>query len=52
MIAQGVKMFATDGLMPADAARMEANAICALFPEYAKVDIAMTYTNEYLTLSP
>src|SRR5262249_45817568 len=48
VIAQGVKMFATDGAMPADAARMEAKVISTIFPEYAKVDIAKTYTNEFL----
>jgi NitT/TauT family transport system substrate-binding protein len=52
VIVQGIKMFATDGLMPADAARMEAKAISALFPDYAKVDIAKTYTNEFITLPP
>lgn len=49
MIEQGVKRFATDGVMPDAAARMEAKAISALFPEYAKVDIAKTYTNEFVT---
>ena len=49
VIAQGIKMFATDGRMPDDAARMEAKAISVLFPEYAKVDIAKTYTNEFIT---
>ena len=48
VIAQGIKMFATDGLMPADAAQQEANAISALFPDYAKVEIAKTYTNEFV----
>ena len=48
VLAQGVKMFAADGLMPADAARLEAAAIAALFPDYAKVDIATTYTNEFV----
>jgi NitT/TauT family transport system substrate-binding protein len=48
VIAQGVKMFATDGLMPEAAARMEAKAISALFPEYARVDIARTFTNEFI----
>lgn len=48
VIEQGVKMFATDGVMPDAAARMEAKAISALFPEYAKVDIAQTYTNEFV----
>ena len=27
----------------------EAKAISALFPEYAKVDLAKTYTNEFVT---
>jgi len=48
VIEQGLKMFATDGAMPDAAARLEATAICALFPEYAKVDIARTYTNEFV----
>jgi NitT/TauT family transport system substrate-binding protein len=48
VLAQGVKMFATDGLMPDEAARMEAQAISARFPEYASVDIAKTYTNEFV----
>ena len=48
VLAQGVKMFATDGVMPDAAARAEAQAIIALFPEYAKVDLAKTYTNEFL----
>ena len=48
VIAQGMKMFATDGLMEDAAARSEAKAISALFPEYAKVDLAKTYTNEFI----
>ena len=48
VIAQGVKMFATDGRMPEAAARMEAKAISALFPEYARVEIAKTFTNEFV----
>ena len=48
VIAQGVKMFATDGLMPDAAARMEARAISALFPDYARVAIDKTFTNEFV----
>ncbi len=48
VISQGVKMFATDGVMPDSAARMEAKAIAALFPEYGQVDIGKTYTNEFI----
>jgi len=48
VMAQGVKMFATDGRMPGEAAQQEARAICTLFPEYARVDLAKTYTNEFL----
>ena len=48
VIAQGLKMFATDGVMEDAAARSEAKAISALFPEYAKVDLAKTYTNEFI----
>jgi NitT/TauT family transport system substrate-binding protein len=48
VIAQGVKMFATDGVMPDSAARMEAQALVALFPEYAQVAIAKTYTNDFI----
>ncbi len=48
VIAQGLKMFATDGVMEDAAARSEAKAIAALFPEYAKVDLATTYTNKFI----
>jgi NitT/TauT family transport system substrate-binding protein len=49
VMEQGVKMFATDGLMPAEAAKMETMVLSALFPEYAKVSVADTYTNEFVS---
>lgn len=48
VIEQGMKMFACDGLMPDAAARMEAKAIIALFPEYGGVKIETTYTNQFV----
>jgi hypothetical protein len=49
VLAQGVKMFATDGVMSDDAARAEGKVLKATFPEFAKVDLARTYTNEFVT---
>ncbi len=49
VIEQGVKMFATDGVMPEDAAKMEISVLSALFPEYAKVRVADTFTNEFVS---
>lgn len=48
VLREGVKMFATDGLMPADAARAEAEVVAAQFPEYAKVKVAETFTNRFV----
>ena len=49
VLAQGVKMFATDGKMPAEAAAMEAAAIAAQFPQYAQADLGQTFTNSFVT---
>lgn len=48
VLEQGVKMFATDGRMPAEAAAMEAKVIAAQFPQYAAVRVGETFTNEFV----
>ena len=52
VLAQGIKMFATDGTMSDAAARAEGKVLKAVFPEFAKVDLAKTYTNEFLPVKP
>ena len=47
-LEDGVKMFATDGTMPADAARAEADVIATLFPQYGSAKTELTYTNEFV----
>lgn len=48
VLRNGVKMFATDGRMPADAALAEAAVIAAQFPEYKNAKIDATYTNAFV----
>ena len=48
VLREGVKMFATDGLMPAAAARAEADVVAAQFPEYKGVRVAETFTNQFV----
>lgn len=48
VLSEGVKMFATDGLMPADAARAEAAVVAAQFPEYKSAKVAETFTNQFV----
>ncbi len=48
VLDEGVKMFATDGLMPPDAAAMEAKVVFVLFPQYKNVKIEQTFTNEFV----
>ena len=48
VLQEGVKMFDTNGLMSADAARAEAAVVSAQFPQYAAADIGQTYTNRFV----
>ena len=48
VLAAGMKMFATDGRMPADAAAMEAKVVGIQFPQYQGVDVAKTFTNRFV----
>ncbi|MFI5356693.1 MAG: nitrate ABC transporter substrate-binding protein, partial [Opitutales bacterium] len=48
VLRAGVKMFATDGLMPAAAAKAEAAVVAAQFPQYAAADIGQTFTNRFV----
>jgi NitT/TauT family transport system substrate-binding protein len=45
VLEEGVKMFATDGRMPAEAAAREAEVVSLQFPQYRGVKVAETYTN-------
>lgn len=49
VLAEGIKMFATDGLMPAEAAAMEAKVVGIQFPEYSGVDVSRTFTNRFVS---
>ena len=42
-----VQMFATDGLMPDEAARKTQEIMANVMPEYRAVDLGATYTNEF-----
>lgn len=46
-LTEEMPMFATDGLMPGDAARTEWEILAAGNPKYKDVDLAKTYTNEF-----
>jgi len=48
VLREGVKMFATDGRMPAGAARAEAAVVAAQFPEYKGADIDRTFDNRFV----
>jgi NitT/TauT family transport system substrate-binding protein len=48
VLDEGVKMFATDGRMPAEAAAREAEVIGAQFPQYRGVKVDRTFTNEFV----
>ncbi len=48
VLHEGVKMFATDGLMPAEAARAEAAVVAAQFPQYKAARIEATFTNQFV----
>ena len=48
VLAAGMKMFATDGAMPPAAAAMEAKVVGIQFPQYRGVDVARTFTNEFV----
>jgi NitT/TauT family transport system substrate-binding protein len=48
LIAKDKAMFATDGLMPADAARGEWRAMTALKAKYAAIKLAETFTNKFV----
>ena len=48
VLAAGMKMFATDGRMPADAAAMEAKVVGIQFPQYQNVDVKRTFTNRFV----
>ena len=50
-LEDGVKMFATDGTMPREAARAEAEVIATLFPQYKGVNTDLTFTNEFVEAS-
>jgi NitT/TauT family transport system substrate-binding protein len=45
VLEEGVKMFATDGRMPAEAAAREAEVVSLQFPQYRGVKVAETYSN-------
>jgi NitT/TauT family transport system substrate-binding protein len=45
VLEEGVKMFATDGRMPAEAAAQEAEVVGIQFPQYRGVKVGETYTN-------
>jgi NitT/TauT family transport system substrate-binding protein len=45
VLEEGVKMFATDGRMPADAAAREAEVVSIQFPQYRGVRVDATFTN-------
>ena len=49
VLREGLKMFATDGLMPAAAARAEAEVVAAQFPAYRAAKIDETFTNRFVT---
>jgi len=49
VLAEGIKMFATDGLMPAEAAAMEAKVVAVQFPQYSGVNVSQTFTNQFLS---
>lgn len=48
VLREGVKMFATDGRTPPEAARAEAEVVAAQFPEYRAVKVAETFTNRFV----
>ena len=48
VLNEGVKMFATDGRMPVDAARAEAKVIAAQFPAYRDAVIEETFDNQFI----
>jgi NitT/TauT family transport system substrate-binding protein len=48
VLREGVKMFATDGRMPAEAARAEAAVIAAQFPAYRAAKIEQTFDNRFV----
>jgi NitT/TauT family transport system substrate-binding protein len=47
ILRQEIPMFATDGRMPADAAEKEWRVLATANPKYAKVQVGLTYTNEF-----
>jgi NitT/TauT family transport system substrate-binding protein len=49
VLAEGIKMFATDGLMPPAAAALEAKVVAVQFPQYGGVDVSKTFTNRFVT---
>lgn len=48
MLRLQIGMFATDGRMPADAARHEWSVLAAFVPAYRKVEVTDTYTNRFV----
>lgn len=48
MLRMQMGMFATDGRMPAEAARREWSVLAAFEPAYRKVAVADTYTNRFV----
>lgn len=51
VLREGVKMFATDGRMPGEAAYAQARVIAAQFPEYKDAKIAETFTNAFVDVA-
>lgn len=47
-LAEDKKMFATDGLMPASAAREEWSVMSALTPKYRSIDLKATWSNRFV----
>lgn len=47
-LTEDMPMFATDGLMPEEAARMELKVMADFQPKYAPTDFARTFTNRFV----
>lgn len=52
LLAEDKQAFATDGRMPANAARKELEAMTALSPKYGAVKLDETYTNGFVDHAP